>query len=995
MAVIKVSDVAKKLGIPAGKVIKKLEEIGVFVNGEDTPLKPDQYVRVIELITGKKLKRKAPAGQKAPEGQETKEKEQQEIKKEAAPVKEPEKRKAEEVKTKEEKPEAKHPEETTAEAGPAKEKTPAATSVETPEEKPSRPEPEKKAEEIKAKEPSEKQEAQAPKAEEKKPQPEKKEAKAPAAEAKAKETQKPQAASKAENKEAPAVKEEAKPASAFGKTGITKRQMPQQEAKAPVSKRGSTAKSGDLEKRPRQQGEARRDNRQDGRSQDGRSQDSRQTGRARMTKDDSRMQQDRRQNKDAMQGFNKDKDKDQPAARRSQPSRTQQKRTSSADSYDMGLSQPSRHEEAQTSRQVEARKNDQKRSGNKKTGSEEYKNKKKNLIQEASFLDDDHLARHKKKPTKRPGQNTAAAEEEEIKIVALPESMTVKELADMLHKPLNVVIKSLMGQGIMAGLNQIIEYDTAEAIATEMDILVEHQVEEDIFEHYANVEDPEESLVPRSPVVVVMGHVDHGKTSLLDAIRNTNVTAREAGGITQHIGASVVTINGKTITFLDTPGHEAFTAMRMRGAQVTDIAILVVAADDGVMPQTIEAINHAKAANVQIIVAINKMDKPGANPDRVKQELTEYGLIAEEWGGSTICVPVSAINHEGIDTLLEMVLLVADMQELKANPNRLAVGTVIESELDKGRGAVATVLVQKGKLHVGDPIVAGACFGRVKAMTDDKGRRVKEAGPSMPVEITGLSEVPSAGDTFYMTENDREARLLAEKVAARERIKLIEGNKKVNLNDLFGDIQAGNVKELNILVKADVQGSVEAVKQSLEKLSNDQVAVKVIHGAVGGINESDVMLAAASNSIIIGFNVRPDATAKSTAEEQKVDIRLYRVIYNAIDDITAAMKGMLEPEFEEKIGGHATVRQIFHASGLGTIAGSYVTDGKITRGTKVRLLRDNVVIYEGEMSSLRRFKDDVREVATGYECGIMLEKFNDIKEGDVIEAFSMVEIKRD
>ena len=661
----------------------------------------------------------------------------------------------------------------------------------------------------------------------------------------------------------------------------------------------------------------------------------------------------------------------------------------------MGLSAPSKKDEGQSA--YKNKEGDQKHQNKNQraSGSEDYKNKKSKLIQESGYLDDDRLARHKKKPVKHGGNASQNVVEEDISIVALPESMTVKELADMLHKPLNMVIKSLMGMGVMAGLNQIIDYDQAEAIATDMDILVEHQVEEDIFAKYAEREDAEDDLQSRSPVVVVMGHVDHGKTSLLDAIRNTHVTSREAGGITQHIGASVATIDGKRITFLDTPGHEAFTAMRMRGAMVTDIAILVVAADDGIMPQTIEAINHAKAAGVQIIVAINKMDKPTANPDRVKQELTEYGLVCEEWGGSTICVPVSALKHEGIDELLENVLLVADVMELKANPDRLAVGAVIESQLDKGRGAVATVLVQKGTLHVGDPIVAGTAFGRVKAMTDDKGRRVKEAGPSTPVEITGLSEVPQAGDTFYMTESDREARMLAEKVAARERAKMIEGNKKVNLNDLFGDIQSGNVKELNILVKADVQGSVEAVKQSLEKLSNDEVKVRVIHGAVGGINESDVMLASAANAVIIGFNVRPDGMAKSVAEEQHVDIRLYRVIYNAIDDITAAMKGMLDPEFEEKITGHAQVRQIFRASGLGTIAGSYVTDGKIVRGSSVRLLRDNIVVFEGQMSSLRRFKDDVREVATGYECGIMLEKFNDIKEGDVIEGFNMEEIKRD
>ena len=626
---------------------------------------------------------------------------------------------------------------------------------------------------------------------------------------------------------------------------------------------------------------------------------------------------------------------------------------------------------------------------------EEYNRKKNNNIQ-PQMLDDDGLMRKKKKPVKKPQTAQPKPEEEnDIRVVTLPESMTVKEFADALHRPMAQIIKELMGKGIMAGMNQMIDFAQAEEIAMDLGILAEHQQEEDIFAAYAQpAEEKEENLKERPPVVVVMGHVDHGKTSLLDAIRNTHVTEGEAGGITQHIGASVVEINGRKITFLDTPGHEAFTAMRMRGAQVTDIAILVVAADDGVMPQTIEAINHAKAAGIQIIVAINKMDKPGANPDRIKQELTEHELIAEDWGGDTICVPVSAKKREGIDALLEMVLLVADMSELKANPDCPAVGTIIESQLDKGRGAVATVLVQKGTLRVGDTIVSGSTYGRVKAMVDDKGRRVKEAGPSKPVEIIGLSEVPPAGEMMYVTPSEREARQLAEKVSAKDRAKMIEGNKKVSLNDLFGQIQSGNVKELNIIVKADVQGSVEAVKQSLEKLSNDEVAVRVIHGAVGAVTESDVMLASASNSIIIGFNVRPDATAKSVAEEEKVDVRLYRVIYNAIEDIEAAMKGMLDPEFQEKVIGHAQVRQVFKASGVGTIAGSYVTDGKITRSAQVRLVRDGIVVHEGELASLRRFKDDVKEVAAGYECGIMFAKFADIKEGDIIEAFVMEEIQR-
>ena len=635
-----------------------------------------------------------------------------------------------------------------------------------------------------------------------------------------------------------------------------------------------------------------------------------------------------------------------------------------------------------------------KKDKNRNQGSEDYARKKKDARMQASMMDDDALARHRKKPKPKAQQKHTADQEEQIKVVALPDSMTVMEFAEYLNKPATQIIKALMMKGVMAGLNQQIEFDQAEEIAMDMGILVEHEVEEDIFAAYADPHDDEEDLVERPPVVVVMGHVDHGKTSLLDKIRSTRVTAGEAGGITQSIGASVVQINGRQITFLDTPGHEAFTAMRLRGAQATDIAILVVAADDGVMPQTVEAISHAKTAGVQIIVAINKIDKPGANPDRVMQELTEYELIPEAWGGSTICVPVSAITGEGIDTLLEMVLLTADMEEYKANPNAPASGVVIEAELDRGRGAVATVLVQRGTLHMGDPIVVGNTYGRIKAMQDDTGKRIKTAGPSMPAEIIGLDEVPAAGERFYVTPSDREARMLAEKVAARERQSMVEGNKRVSLEDLFGQIQEGERKELNIVVKADTQCSVEAVKQSLEKLSNEQVAVRVIHGGVGAVNESDVTLAATANAIVVGFNVRPDAVAKSAAEQEKIDIRLYRVIYTAIEEIEAAMKGMLDPEFQEVIIGHAEVRQIFRASGIGTIAGSYVKDGKIQRGAKVRLLRDNIVVYEGEMASLRRYKDDVREVASNYECGIMLNKFSDIKEGDIIEAFVMEEIKR-
>ena len=495
--------------------------------------------------------------------------------------------------------------------------------------------------------------------------------------------------------------------------------------------------------------------------------------------------------------------------------------------------------------------------------------------------------------------------------------------------------------------------------------------------------------------VAIIAHVDHGKTSLLDAIRNSNVTGREAGGITQHIGASVVEINGEKITFLDTPGHEAFTAMRMRGANSTDIAILVVAADDGVKPQTVEAINHAKAAGVEVIVAINKIDKPGANIERVKQELTEYELIPEDWGGSTIFVPVSAHTHEGIQDLLEMILLTAEVMELKANPNRAARGLVIEAELDKGKGSVATVLVQKGTLHVGDAIAAGSAHGRVRAMMDDKGRRVKEAGPSQPVEILGLNDVPNAGEVFVGCESDKEARAFAETFISQNKVKLLEETKsKMSLDDLFNQIQEGNLKELDIVVKADVQGSVEAIKQSLLKLSNDEVVVKIIHGGVGAINESDVILASASNAIIIGFNVRPDATAKDIAEREGVDLRLYRVIYNAIEDVEAAMKGMLDPVFEEKVLGHAEVRQTFKASGVGTIAGAYVLDGIFERNCSVRLIRDGIVVFDGPLASLKRFKDDVKEVRTGYECGLVFENYNDIKEGDQVEAYKMVETER-
>ena len=584
----------------------------------------------------------------------------------------------------------------------------------------------------------------------------------------------------------------------------------------------------------------------------------------------------------------------------------------------------------------------------------------------------------------------------EIKAITIPEKLTIKELADAMKIQPSVIIKNLFLKGTMVTMNHEVDFETAEEIAEEFNFICEQEEKVDVIaELLKEEEENEEDMVPRPPVVCVMGHVDHGKTSLLDAIRSTKVTAREAGGITQHIGASVVSINDQNITFLDTPGHEAFTAMRMRGANSTDIAILVVAADDGVMPQTVEAINHAKAAGVEIIVAINKIDKPTANIDRVKQELADHQLIPEEWGGSTVFCPVSARTKEGIENLLEMVLLTAEVMELKANPKRKARGLVIEAQLDKGRGAVATVLVQKGTLRVGDPVACGSSYGKVRAMIDDNGRRVKEAGPSTPVEILGLNSVPVAGETFVNTENDKEAKAFAETYIAEEKNRLLEDTKaRMSLDDLFSQIQSGNMKELNIIVKADVQGSVEAVRQSLTKLSNEEVMVKVIHGGVGAINESDVTLASASNAIIIGFNVRLDPMAKTTADHEGVDVRLYRVIYQAIEDVEAAMKGMLDPIFEEKILGHAEIRQIFKASGVGNIAGSYVLDGTIERGCKVRITREGKLIHEGDLGSLKRFKDDVKEVRTGYECGLVFEGFSEIQELDIVEAYKMVEVPR-
>ena len=574
----------------------------------------------------------------------------------------------------------------------------------------------------------------------------------------------------------------------------------------------------------------------------------------------------------------------------------------------------------------------------------------------------------------------------------IPDEITVGEFAQRIKVTAGEVVKRLMLMGMMVTVNQTIDYDTAALIAEELGAEVSREVvvsiEEKLFEDDT---DTEEQLKPRAPVVCVMGHVDHGKTSLLDAIRNTRVTAGEAGGITQHIGAYRVKINGREITFLDTPGHEAFTAMRARGAMATDIAILVVAADDGIMPQTVEAINHAKAAGVEIIVAINKMDKPGANPDAVKQELTKYELVPEEWGGDVMCVPVSALKKTGIDELLESILLIADVKEYKANPDRRAKGVVIESRLDKGRGPVATVLIQNGTLHSGDIVIAGTCVGRVRAMSDHTGRTVKSAAPSMPVEITGLDDVPSAGDEFNAVEDERMARELADQRRAKAKEETFKANSRASLNDLFAQIKEG-VKDFNIIVKADVVGSAEAVKQSLEKLSNDEVRVHVIHAAAGGITEGDVMFAQASSAIIIGFNVRPDRSAVDSAERQGVEIRTYRVIYECLEEVEAAMKGMLAPKYREAVLGHAEIRQVIHVPNVGFIAGSYVLDGKITRSSKVRILRDSVVIYEDKISSLRRFKDDVREVAQGFECGIGFEKFNDLKNGDVVEAFVMEEI---
>ena len=624
---------------------------------------------------------------------------------------------------------------------------------------------------------------------------------------------------------------------------------------------------------------------------------------------------------------------------------------------------------------------------------------KKSLVDEY----EDELAESLNKGVKRKKKNKKELEKEQIEqnaeaacgVIEIGDTITVKEICEKLGKPANDVIKNLIFLGVMAGVNQEIDFATAEKLCEKYEVLVEkkeNEVELEAFEEDTDV--VEENLVKRPPIVTIMGHVDHGKTSLLDAIRHAKVTASEAGGITQHIGAYTVSLNGEKITFLDTPGHEAFTAMRARGAQVTDIVILVVAADDGIMPQTKEAINHCKAANVPMIVAINKIDRPGANIDRVKQELTEHGLVSEDWGGDTICVPVSAKTGENLESLLEMVLLTAEMQELTADPNRKAKGTVIEAKLDKGRGSVASLLIQNGTLNVGDSILVGSTYGRIRAMFDDRGKKIKSAGPSIPVEILGLSEVPAAGDRFIVCKDEKTARNMAELRKQKIKADSHQASNRVSLEDLYSQIQEGKVKELAIVVKADVQGSVEAIRQSLEKLSTDDVKVRVIHGAVGAITETDVTLAAASNALVIGFNVRPDGNATVQAEKENIEIKTYRIIYDAIEDVKSAMIGMLEPEYKEVVNGKAEVRMTYKISNVGTIAGCYVTDGKIVRNSEIRVIRDGIVIFESTLASLKRFKDDAKEVAKGYECGLSVEKFNDLKEGDVIESFTMEAIKR-
>lgn len=991
MAKIRVHELAKELNVSSKDIMKKLEMMGVFVPNHMSTLEPGEEAKVREAYGAKPVRRK-PEG--APRKRVVIKRPVEKTPEEAAASEKPE------VKAEEKKASPKPKEETPKESPVKTEEKPAVTTEEKKNLEPKSPEvksPEPKSSEPKSPEPKSPESKNSPNANEKSEAPVKK----PVSRKPALEGEIIRRADgklvrripvpKGETAQSVMARREAERAKAGKDSEMT---VVQEVRKSSGQKndRGDRrgTERGTRGDRPQRSGDRPQKNgdrpqtgfrrREEGAAGEGQRTDRRQNG---------------SRNGDRSRGGFRIQDKDREVVRESgrDNSRRGAGRKDNAQAALDGLVIPERPKIEDKPKKTDRNRKDKNRgAGN----GDDFARKKNNSRMAMSMLDDDMLARHRKKPKpKNTQEKKQEPEEDSIKVVSLPDSMTVKEFAEYLGKPSAQIIKTLMMKGIMAGLNQQIEFDQAEEVAMDMGILVEHEVEEDIFAAYTQeIQEDPENLEERSPVVVVMGHVDHGKTSLLDKIRSTKVTAGEAGGITQSIGASVVEINGRKITFLDTPGHEAFTAMRMRGAQVTDIAILVVAADDGVMPQTIEAINHAKAAGVQIIVAINKMDKPGANPDRVMQELTEYELIPEAWGGSTICVPVSAITGQGIDELLEMVLLVADMEEYKANPNCPARGSVIEAELDRGRGAVATVLVQRGTLNLGDPIVVGHTHGRIKAMQDDRGRRIKSAGPSTPVEIIGLSEVPTAGEKFYVTANDKEARLLADKVSARERQNMIEGNKKVSLDDLFNQIQEGNMKELNIVIKADTQGSVEAVKQSLEKLSNSEVAVRCIHGGVGAVTESDVTLASTANAIIIGFNVRPDAGAKSVADQEKVDIRLYRVIYTAIEEIEAAMKGMLDPEFEEKIIGHAEVRQVFRASGIGTIAGSYVLDGKIQRSASARLVRDGIVVYEGELLSLRRFKDDVREVAAGYECGIMLTKFTDIKEGDMLEAFVMEEIKR-
>lgn len=620
---------------------------------------------------------------------------------------------------------------------------------------------------------------------------------------------------------------------------------------------------------------------------------------------------------------------------------------------------------------------------------------KSEVVEEYEAIADEEANKGAKKKKKNKKDAKSNEEQTEVEtVVEIGETITVKELAEKLKKPTAEVIKTLIFTGVMAGINQEIDFETAEKVCDKYEVLIAKKEETAELDVLEMEEDKEENLQKRPPIVTVMGHVDHGKTSLLDAIRKAKVTATEAGGITQHIGAYTVNVNGEEITFLDTPGHEAFTAMRARGAQITDVVILVVAADDGIMPQTKEAISHCKAADVPMVVAINKIDRPGANIDKVKQELTEYGLVAEDWGGDTICVPVSAKQGEGISTLLEMVLLTAEMLELKANPDRKAKGTVIEAKLDKGRGAVASLLVQNGTLHVGDSILVGSTYGRIRAMFDDTGKKIKSAGPSIPVEILGLSEVPAAGDRFNQVKDEKTARNMAEIRKQKEKNESLNARHRVSLEDLYSQIKEGTVKELDIIVKADVQGSVEAIRQSLEKLSTDDVKVRVIHGGVGAITETDITLATASNAIVIGFNVRPDTNAVNAAEKEGVDVKTYRIIYDAIEDVKSAMIGMLEPEYKEVVLGKAEVRETYKISSVGTIAGAYVLDGKITRNSDVRIIRDGIVIFESTLASLKRFKDDVKEVRSGYECGLSVEKFNDIKEGDIIEAYTMEAIER-